>query len=119
MARQHGPWSIQETTEKHRDSFMTVHEARVIRPDGKPGTYSTVAVKPGVAVLPVDGDGSVHLVRQFRYALGAESVETACGGVEEGEAPPDAARKELREELGIEATDWIDLGAIDLDTSMV
>ena len=119
MPRKHGPWTIEGTTEKHRDSFMTVREDRVIRPDGQPGTYSTVEVKPGVAILPLDGDGNVFLVRQFRYGLGAESVEVACGGVEEDESPPDAAKKELREELGIEASDWSDLGIIDLDTSMV
>ena len=119
MQRRHGPWIIEETTEKHRDSFMAVLEDRVIRPDGRPGTYSTVQVKPGVAVLPIDRDGSVYLVRQFRYALGTESLEAVCGGVEEGETFEDSAKKELREEAGILASAWTDLGLVDLDTSMV
>jgi len=119
MLRRHGPWTIEETTEKHRDSFMTVFEDRVIRPDGRPGVYSTVQVKPGVAVLPVDRDGAVYLVRQFRYAIGSESLEAVCGGVEAGEAYQDSAKKELREEVGIEASSWTDLGLVDLDTSMV
>lgn len=119
MAQRHGPWTIESTTEKHRDAFLALREDRVIRPDGRPGIYSTVTVKPGAAVLAVDADGAAHLVRQFRYALGAESVEVACGGVEPGESPWTAAAKELREALGIEAADWADLGTIDLDTSMV
>jgi 8-oxo-dGTP pyrophosphatase MutT (NUDIX family) len=119
MHRRHGPWTIEQSTEKHRDSFMTVREDRVIRPDGKPGFYSTVQVKPGVAVLPIDEAGEVYLVRQFRYALGSESLEAVCGGVEEGESYQDSAKEELREEVGIEATSWTDLGLIDIDTSMV
>lgn len=119
MSRLHGPWIIEGTTEKHRDPFLTVREDRVIRPDGRPGTYATASVKPGVAILPLVEDGTTYLVRQFRYAIGAESIEAACGGIDEGESPVAAARRELREELGLEAADWIDLGTIDLDTSNV
>src|SRR3954453_15236341 len=77
MPRKHGPWTIEDTVEKYRNSFIAVQEDRVIQPDGQPGRYSTVTIKPGVAVLPVDEDGDVYLVRQFRYALGRESVEVA------------------------------------------
>ena len=119
MPSKHGPWTVEATVQKHRDSFLTVREDRVIRPDGQPGTYTTVTMKPGVAVLPFDEQGTVYLTRQFRYAVGRESIEAACGGIDEGEKPRDAARRELREELGIEAAEWIDLGHFDLDTSMI
>lgn len=119
MSREHGPWRIQETAEKYRDSFLTLQVDRVTRPDGEPGTYSTVDMKPGVAILPLDEDGKTLLTRQFRYALGRESIEVACGGVDEGESPIEAARREAREELGVEAGDWMDLGHFDLDTSIV
>src|SRR3954451_23704603 len=115
----HGPWPIEATAEKHRDPFITVRVDRVTRPDGEPGEYSTVAMKPGVAVLPIDGEGNVVITRQFRYAVGRESVEVACGGVDEGETPLEAARREAREELGVEASDWTGLGYLDLDTSIV
>ena len=59
------------------------------------------------------------LTRQFRYILGRESVEVACGGVEDGEDPREAARREVVEELGFVAEEWTDLGRIDLDTSTV
>ena len=119
MSKKNGPWTVQESSELHRDDFLTVRLDRVTRPDGEPGRYTTVAMKPGVAVLPVGEGGVVHLVRQFRYALGAESLEVPCGGVDAGESPGDAARREAREELGIEAAEWTDLGAFDLDTSIV
>jgi len=118
MERKHGPWTIKETTEKYRDDFIAVYEDSVIRPDGEPGTYATVRMKPGVSVLPVDHDGTIYLTRQFRYATGAESVEAVSGGVED-EHEDASARRELREELGIEATELIRLGRMDMDTSIV
>ena len=119
MEKQHGPWVIRRSSEVYRDSFIRVASDDVTRPDGKPGHYATVSVKPGVAVLPVDERGVVYLIRQFRYALGAESLEVCCGGVEDGDSSLDAGKRELAEELGIQADEWIALGAIDLDTSIV
>lgn len=118
MERKHGPWTIKGTAEKYRDEFIAVYADSVIRPDGEPGTYATVRMKPGVSVLPVDGDGTVYLTRQFRYAAGAESIEAVSGGVD-GDDAAEAAKKELHEELGIEAAELIALGRMDMDTSIV
>jgi 8-oxo-dGTP pyrophosphatase MutT (NUDIX family) len=119
MAHAHGPWTVLSTRHPHRDDFIEVAVDRVVQPDGEPGQYATVRMKPGVTVLPVDADGRVHLVRQFRYALGAESLEAPAGGVDEGEDPLDAARRELKEEMGIEADAWEPLGTVHIDTSIV
>lgn len=78
-------------------------EDRVRRPDGEPGSYATIAMEPGVAVLVVDRDGTAVLTREFRYALGRDSVEVASGGIEEGEVPLEAGRREVEEEPGIVA----------------
>ncbi len=119
MTRKHGPWTIKSSEEKHRDPFVAVCLDEVIRPDGKSGQYATVNMKPGAAVLPIDGEGNVFITRQFRYALGRDSVEAVCGGIDEGETPLAAARREAREEIGVEASEWLDIGLVDLDTSIV
>jgi 8-oxo-dGTP pyrophosphatase MutT (NUDIX family) len=119
MAQKHGPWTIQETTQKYQNSFINVHEDQVLQPDGQPGMYATVKMIPGVAILPIDSDRIVYLTRQFRYALGKESIEVVCGAIEEDEPPFEAAQREVQEELGIKAEEWIDLGVFDLDTSIV
>jgi 8-oxo-dGTP pyrophosphatase MutT (NUDIX family) len=119
VQRKHGPWTITETIEKYRDSFIQVSQDQVIKPDGKPGTYGTVKMKSGVAILPLDQDGSVYLTSQFRYAVGRKSIEVACGAIDENETPEEAAKREIQEELGIEANELIDLGQVDLDTSIV
>ncbi|MBV9958756.1 MAG: NUDIX hydrolase, partial [Acidobacteria bacterium] len=119
MAKKHGGWTIKGTELKYANEFIEVAEDQVIQPDGEPGTYATVRMKRGVSVLPLDREGSVYLARQFRYAVGRESIEAASGGVDEDETPLEAGRREAQEELGIEADEWIDLGAIDTDTSIV
>jgi 8-oxo-dGTP pyrophosphatase MutT (NUDIX family) len=118
-ARRHGPWLIEESSPRYTSPFLELHEDRVKKPDGTPGTYATVTLKRGVAVLPVGDDAVVHLTRQFRYALGRDSIEVVSGALEEGEDPLPAAQRELREELGLTAEQWTDIGMFDLDTSIL
>lgn len=119
MPHAHGPWTVLSTRHPHRDDFIDVAVDEVVRPDGTRGQFATVRMTPGVTVLPVDDEGRVYLVRQFRYALGAESLEAPAGGVEDGEEPLAAAQRELREEAGIEAETWEPLGTVHIDTSIV
>lgn len=120
MEQKHGPWTIQETSQKYDNRFINVREDQVVQPNGKSGMYATVKMKPGVAILPLDNNGVVYLVKQFRYALGRESIEAVCGAIDEDdESPLDAALREVLEELGIQADEWIELGVVDLDTSIV
>jgi hypothetical protein len=117
--RRNGPWLIEESCLKFKNKFVEVTEDRVVQPDGNPGTYATVKLNPGVAVLAITDDGDVHLTRQFRYACGRECIEVVAGVIEHDEDPGDAAKRELREELGIIADEWIDLGPLDPDTSIL
>jgi 8-oxo-dGTP pyrophosphatase MutT (NUDIX family) len=114
-----GPWKIKSSTSKYQNDFLTLVEDQVIQPDGKPGTYATVQIKPGVSVLPLDDEKNVYLTRQFRYALARPSIEAVSGGLDEQEQPLAAAQREACEELGLEAEDWLDLGQIEEDTSLV
>ena len=81
-------------------------------PDGRSGRRDLVHTLGGVVVLPVDGDGCVTLVRQFRYAHGEALLEAVAGKLEAGEEPFFAAQRELREETGFTAKKWTPLGMI-------
>lgn len=118
MEKKNGPWTIKESRRIYQNEFLELFEDKVIQPDGKDGEYATVRMKPGVCTLAIDDENNVYLTRQFRYALGTESLEVIAGGSEEGE-PLENARREAREEMGIEAEEWIDLGAAETDTSIV
>jgi 8-oxo-dGTP pyrophosphatase MutT (NUDIX family) len=119
MTRKHGPWTIKETTQKYRHELIEVYEDEVIKPDGSPGVYARVRVKPGVSVLALDAAGTVYLAREFRYAIGEVSLEVVSGAIEDGEEPIKSAQRELREELGIEAGEWTLLGRVDPITSII
>jgi 8-oxo-dGTP pyrophosphatase MutT (NUDIX family) len=119
MERKHGPYTIKSSKCLHEDEFAEMWLDEIIKPDGEPGQYATMKMRPGVAVLPLDGEGFVHLVRMFRYAVGKECVEVVQGMIDEGEEASQAARRELREELCIEAEELTDLGLVDAVTSQV
>lgn len=117
--KQHGPWQIVHRRWAYQDPWVQVQRDEVIRPDGNSGTFAVVHIKPGVCVLPLDSDGQVHLTEEFHYAVGKVTIECVSGGREPGEEPLVAARRELREELGIEADDWVDLGRLDPFTACI
>lgn len=117
--RRHGPWEIQETKEVYRDPWFRVERDDVIRPDGHPGTYTVVHLKPGVCVLALDDEGQVALTQEFHYAVGRTTIEAVSGGIEPGEDPLLTAQRELQEELGITAKDWRDMGSVDPFTASI
>lgn len=117
--RRHGPWQILARREVYRDPWIEVTRDEVIRPDGAPGSHAIVRLKHGVTVLAVDDGNTAYLTEEFHYAVGRETIEAVSGGIDGDEQPGETARRELAEELGITAAEWIDLGTCDPFTSVV
>ena len=61
----------------------------------------------------------MYLEDEFHYAWGKRCIEVVGGGMEKNEKPLQAAQRELREELGIEAEEWIPLGEVNSFTTIV
>ena len=117
--RPHGPWQIVSRREVYRDPWIALDRDEVVRPDGQPGSHCVVRLKPGVSVLPLDDEGMVYLTEEFHYGVGRLTIEAVSGGIEQDEDPLLCAQRELEEELGITAREWIDLGVCDPFTSVV
>jgi ADP-ribose pyrophosphatase len=117
--RKHGPWTIVDSDLVYSDPWIEVTCDQVIRPDGAPGSYSTVRLKSGVSVLAVGKNNQVHLTREFHYAVGRVTVEAVSGGIEADEPSQLAAERELAEELGFKARTWSYLGRLDPFTSAI
>ncbi|OGJ22088.1 MAG: hypothetical protein A2804_02450 [Candidatus Pacebacteria bacterium RIFCSPHIGHO2_01_FULL_46_10] len=114
-----GPWTITDSKTVYKNSWINVREDKVIKPDGKEGIFGVVEMKPGVSVLPIDDERNVYLTKEYHYAVGRETIEAISGGIDKNENEEDAAKRELREETGITANEWIDLGVIDPFTTVV
>ena len=66
---------------------------------------------PGaVVIVPIDGEGRLLWIRQYRYAAGRELLELPAGTLEKDETPEATARRELVEETGFAAAAWRRLG---------
>ena len=72
----------------------------VLEPGGLRATREVVRHRGSVAALPVKEDGSVILVRQYRYAVGEALWELPAGRLDAGETPESGIQRELREEIG-------------------
>ena len=117
--RAHGPWFIRQSQLVYQDPWLSVRRDDVRRPDGDPGSYVVVHLKPGVCVVALDADGHVHLTEEFHYGVGRVTLEAVSGGVEAGHETVHTAHRELAEELGITAGRLTSLGMVDPFTANV
>ncbi|SIO59495.1 ADP-ribose pyrophosphatase YjhB, NUDIX family [Singulisphaera sp. GP187] len=98
------PWTTLESRLVYENPWIAVREDQVLHPNGAPGIYGVVQFRnQAVGVLPVDEQGRIWLVGQYRYPLQRYSWEIPEGGGHASESPEDAARRELREETGLTA----------------
>ncbi len=94
---------MEETTQTQR-----VYEGRIINlrvdtvrlPSGRESRREVIEHKGAVCIVPVQDDGRVLLVRQFRKPAEALLLEVPAGGLEAGESPEECAARELMEECG-------------------
>ena len=100
-------------------SSQTIFEGHIIKvtldeaelPNGKLAGREVVYHPGGVTVLALDEDGSVPLVRQFRYPIQRLLLELPAGKLDrDSEDQLEAAKRELSEETGLEAEEWTYLG---------
>lgn len=95
-----GREKIQSGMTLYRGVILNLRVDKVLTATGKEAVREVVEHAPAVAMLPVDHDGRIYLIRQYRYALEREILEIPAGLVEDGEDFERCAERELQEEIG-------------------
>ncbi|MCJ7856883.1 NUDIX hydrolase [Lachnospiraceae bacterium NSJ-143] len=92
-----------ESSLEYEGKVLKVYRDKVRLPNGATATRENIVRGSAVAMIPVDKDGNMYFVRQYRHAAKKLVLEIPAGMIENGEEPERAAYRELEEEIGLKA----------------
>lgn len=116
---EHNPWIIEQEYLKYENKWICLTEYNVINPGGGKGIYGKVHFKNiAVGVIVLDDLLNTYLVGQFRFTINAYSWEIPEGGCPLGTDPLESAKRELIEETGLVAAEWMTLCQMHLSNSV-
>jgi ADP-ribose pyrophosphatase len=101
-----------ESKEIYRGRVVNLRQERVMLPSGVETTLDLMDHPGAAAIIAVDDEGQVVLIRQYRHAASGWLWEVPAGTLDEGELPLACARRELEEEAGVGAASFFELGFI-------
>lgn len=94
----------------YQDPWVTFYLDDIEFPDGSIGTHTVMHRKPGVGIVVTTPTQKMLLQKEYRYVIDSSNWEIPGGGIDEGETPEQAAKRELFEETGIVATELENFG---------
>jgi len=95
---------------KYEGHAFNVAKVHLRLPDNRERAYDLVEHGDSITILPIDAENQVYFVRQHRIGAGGELLELPAGVLDEEELPRNAAEREIREEIGLAASDLQELG---------
>lgn len=101
-----------EHTRPYEGVIVDVDLDKALLPNGRIATREVVRHPGGVAVLALNDDDTVTVVRQYRYPFSQVLTEIPAGKLDPGEEPRTGALRELNEEIGAQVGELVELGAI-------
>ena len=101
-----------DTAVMYDGSFIKVRKDHVLLPDGQVHTREYIVHPGAVAVLAILDNGNLVMERQFRYPTQREYIELPAGKIDHGEDILVTAQRELLEETGYVAGEWIHLATV-------
>ena len=107
------PWQVLDSKLLISERWLQLREDRVRLPNGyEIDRFHVIHGPDWASVLCVTEASEVVLVRQYRHGIMKPSLELPAGVIEPHETPEEAARRELVEETGYEADDWVRIQSV-------
>ncbi len=101
------PWKTLTTEDIYENPWIKLEHHQVVNPAGGEGIYGKVHFKnKAIGIVALDDEQNTWLVGQHRYTLNEWSWEIPEGGSPIGIDPLESAKRELKEETGMEAAEW-------------
>ncbi len=97
---------------KFKGKIVNMRVDEALLPNGTVAKREIVEHNGGVCVAPLDNDGNLYFVKQFRYPYMEIITELPAGKLEKGEDPFEAGKRELKEETGAVAKNYVSLGKL-------
>ncbi len=111
-------WITNSHTKKYEYQNFKLWEDRIVPPGGQERLYTYLEYRPSVMLIAVNERSEYYMVRQFRYPLREKFWEFPAGGMDEGEDPAEAARRELQEEIRFTSSNLTRLGQFNSNSSL-
>lgn len=105
------PYILISSKKIYENPWMTVTEDSV-ETDGKRWLFWVVTFKIGTAIVVIDEDDNIILNQEYKYALRCSSINLPGGSLDDSETPLEWAKREMEEEIGYIAQEWISLWVI-------
>ena len=102
--------TLHNSTTQFRGRVITVTVDDVTLPNGHRTQLEIIHHPGGAAIVALDTEGRICLLRQHRHAVGGYLWELPAGKLEPGEPPLSTAQRELIEEAGVQGGQWDSLG---------
>ena len=104
------PYEILARAVPYKGRAFEIHQLTVLLPDGRTHVFDLVQHRDSVSVIPLDEEGNLIFVSQYRAGASRDLLELPAGVLEEDEPAEEAAGRELREETGLAAGRLVELG---------
>jgi ADP-ribose pyrophosphatase len=103
-------YEIKNTTAVYQGHIFSVEKVKVVLPDDRARVYERVNLQNAVTILPIDDEGNIYFVRQYRIGSNSVLLELPAGKIESGEGAQATAEREIREEIGLAAREMLPIG---------
>jgi 8-oxo-dGTP pyrophosphatase MutT (NUDIX family) len=114
-------WEIEEAARLHENAVFSVYRRRMRRSQGgkSAADFFVIDSPSWVNIVALTPDDRLVLIEQWRHAVQHRTLEIPGGGIDQGEPPLEAAKRELIEETGFSSSEWFDLGCIEPNPAII